>query len=82
MNLFFVTTGAPGPPGPSWVHYALGYALGPTGALLGAPVVVGAVGGGTAPCAPGACKPAPMDDASKNKLQDAGKNFLSYFTHL
>ena len=78
MNLFFVTTGAPGPPGPSWVHYALG----PTGALLGAPVVVGAVGGGTAPCAPGACKPAPMDDASKNKLQDAGKIFFLLFPHL
>ena len=58
--------GARGPPGP--------------GILLGAPVVVGAAaGGGTAPCAPGACKPAPMDDASKNKVQDAGKIFFSLF---
>lgn len=56
--------GARGPPGP--------------GALLGA-LVVGAAGGGTAPCAPGACKPAPMDDASKNKLQDAGKIFFLFF---
>ena len=68
-----------GPPGPDspWAH--IYYALGPTGALLGAPVVVGAAGGGTAPCAPGACKPAPMDDASKNKVQDAGKIFFSLF---
>ena len=71
--------GVPGPPGPDspWAH--MYYALGPTGALLGAPVVVGAAGG-TAPCAPGACKPAPMDDASKNKLQDAGKK-ISFFFH-